>query len=105
MNHADTTTRTMSYAARFLALNAEGASDDHLVDANLTETARFTVQTRRVGDGPNGVPLPNLPTEWWDHDTFDTLDEALTVKRQPPPRSTVTGVGGCSVLISGTNGA
>lgn len=80
MNDTDTTTRTMSYAARFLALNAAGASADHLVDADLTETTRFTVQTRRVGDGPNGVPQSNLPTEWWDHDTFDTLNEALTIK-------------------------
>lgn len=80
MNDTDTTLGPIDAATRLLAVNAAGASADHLVDADLTETTRFTVQTRRVGDGPNGVPQSNLPTEWWDHDTFDTLNEALTVK-------------------------
>lgn len=55
------------------------------------ETAEFLIETRRIGTGPNGVILPNLPTDWWAFGTLDTLAEAMAMKAALAKRALIDG--------------
>lgn len=68
----------------------------NIIEATHDETVEYLVETRRIGTGPNGVEQPNLPTSWWDQNTYDTLDEAVAAKvalnaRANTPGDTLTG--------------